>query len=386
MKDILTITIAFLIIGLTLSCAGPSSKAPEKATPVLGTVKSESKAGWEMEWGQITKKGRDEGKVVIFTTWRPELRKALADAFKEKYGIEIEYIMGRGNDLAEKIIRERKAGVYYADLFIGGATTMMTILRPAGVFFPVEENLILPEVKDPGIWMDGRFPLLDKQGLIFHVTAHDAGWDVITYNSQLLKKEEIRSWTDLLNPKFKGKIVMNDPTVAGRGQQIFAVGMEFLGLDYWREFSKQQVELIRDQRLITDWVAKGKYFVSIAALNEVYNEYIRVGAPIEIALDLTDAFSYLSTASSNVALPSNPPHPNSTKTFLNWFLTKEALTIFVRESEWHSTRLDVPTDTLPPNVIRMPGKKYLNAESEEFLQKKLVYAEKAKEIFGSAIK
>lgn len=380
MKCALTASIAILIMGLTLSCARSSVPLTDKTAPVPETSSTQSRASWEIEWAQTIKKGRDEGKLVLFTTWRPELRKTLADAFKAKYGIEIEYILGRGNDIAEKIIRERKAGVYYADLFIGGATTMMTILRPSGVFQPVEENLILPDIRDPKVWMDGKFPFLDKQGLIFHVTAHDAGWDAITYNNQMLRRDEIRAWKDLLNPRFKGKIVMNDPTVAGRGQQIFAVGMELLGVDYWRELSKQQVELVRDQRLITDWVAKGKHLVSIAALNEVYNEYIRVGAPIEVATDLTDAFSYLSTASSNIGLPTNPPHPYARKTFLNWLLTKEALTMFVRDSAWHSTRLDVPTDTLPPYVVRKPGKKYLIADSEEFLQKKLVYEEKAKEI------
>lgn len=376
------IVLAFFILLVISRCT--ASTKPEINTSSV-SVPSES-SGWIKEWEQVTKTAKAEGKVVIFTTWRPEARQEIAAAFKSRHGIEIEFILGRGNDIAEKIIRERKAGIYYADLFIGGATTMMTVLRPAGIFSAIEPHFILPEVKNPQIWMNGRYPVLDSQGLIFHATAHDAGWDSLTYNYQMVKQEEIKAWKDLLAQKFKGKIVMNDPTVAGRGQQIFAVGMHFLGIDYWRELSKQQVEFTRDQRLITDWVAKGKYLVSIAALNEVYNEYMKTGAPIGIAQNLADGFGYLSTASSNIGMVSNPPHPYAAKTFLNWFLTREALTIFVQNTAWHSTRLDVSTESLPPSVIRKSGFNYLIADSEEFLQKKLVYQEQAREIFDTSTK
>lgn len=80
----------------------------------------------------------------------------------------------------------------------------------------------------------------------------------------------------------------------------------------------------------------------------------------------------------------HPPHPNATGFFLNWFLTKEALTIYVRETEWQSTRLDVPTDIVSEFRLRKPGFKYFNPETEEFLQRKLKYAEKAREIFSPA--
>lgn len=375
---------AMLLILFITGCARRAEVSPQRITAPAEIKAGEEKQGWAMEWERVTRDGKKEGRVVLYTTWRPEARKAMSEAFKSKYGIDIEFILGRGNDLAEKILTERRAGLFYADIFIGGATTMMTILRPADVFSPIEEALLLPEVKDPKAWMDGKYPFLDKKGLVFHATAHDAGGDAIIYNSLHVKEDEIRSWRDLLKPKFKGKIVINDPTVAGRGQQLFAVSAEFLGLDYWKELARQELDLVRDQRLQVDRLAKGRFFVAIAALNEIYNEYISVGAPIGVARNLTDDVRYLSTASSNIALISNPPHPNATKTFLNWLLTKEALTIFVRETDWHSTRLDVPTDIVSEFRLRKPGIKYFNAESEEFLQKKLVYQEKAKEIFGTA--
>lgn len=383
-KVVVMFTLLILALLFIPGCDRRVEVSSQTAMVPAETKAREERGSWEMEWERVIREGKKEGRVVLYTIWRPEAREALSKAFKSRHGIDIEFILGRGPDLVTKLLAERRAGLYYADIFISGASTLMTVLLPAGIFTPIEEALILPEVKDPKAWMDGRYPFIDKKGLIFHATAHDAGGDAIIYNSQFVRKDEIRSWRDLLNPKFKGKIAMDDPTVAGRGQQVFAVGAEFLGLDYWRELARQEVALTRDRRLQVDWLAKGRYFAALAALNEIYREYQHAGVPIEIAQNLTDEFRYLSTAASNIGIISDPPHPNATRVFLNWFLTKEALTIFVRETQWQSTRLDVPTDIVDELKLRMPGFKYFNAESEEFTQKKLKYEEKAREIFGPA--
>lgn len=383
----LPVLLFLFIVASCSSSTGTLQKASEANKGLQPAEAQGTAESWVSQWEKVIKKGGEEGRVVLFTTWRPEARSAIAQAFKAQHGIDIEYILGRGNDLAEKILSERRAGIFYGDLFIGGATTMLTILLPAGVFSPIAEAFILPEVKDPKAWMDGTYPFVDRKGFIFHATAHAAGGkDSIIYNSNFVKGEEIRYWKDLLQPKFKGKIVMNDPTVAGRGQQLFAVGMEILGESFWKDFASLGVELVRDQRLQVDWLAKGKFHIAIAALNEIYDEYRNAGAPTGIAENLIDVFGYLSHASSNIALVANPPHPNAAKTFLNWFLTREALTIFVKETGWQSTRLDVPTDIVEEFRIRKPGIKYFKVETEDFLQKKVLYGEKAKEVFAASLK
>lgn len=383
MKEISGFKFLVLLSILFIAGCAPKAKISSIQTPVAMPIALEDKQGWEREWEMVTKKGREEGRVVLYTGWRPSVRKAIGEAFKAKHEIEIEFIAGRGIEVLGRLLRERKAGIYYADFYIsGGADNIM--LSKAGILSSVVENFILPEVKDSKVWMDGTYPFLDKEGLIFYAAAFDSSGDPITYNTQMVKKEEIKSWKDLLNPKFRGnKIAMNDPTTTGRGANLFAVGMEFLGREYWKELARQQVILTRDLQLLTDWLAKGKYAVAIGAVNEIYNEYIKAGAPIAVLEELADNFYYISLGSSNISIPSNPPHPNATKTFLNWFLTKEPQTIFVRETDWQSTRLDVPTNIITPHRVRKPGIKYFRPDTEEFLEKRnTVFLQDAKEIFA----
>src|SRR3990167_8066118 len=82
----------------------------------------------------------------------------------------------------------------------------------------------------------------------------------LAINTEHVNQDEVKSYYDLLNPKWKGKIVMSDPTINGTGGSAFAVlGFQLLNLDFFRQLSRQELMITRDERLMVDWVAKGKY-------------------------------------------------------------------------------------------------------------------------------
>ncbi|MBI4331708.1 MAG: hypothetical protein HY673_10555 [Chloroflexi bacterium] len=76
------------------------------------------------------------------------------------------------------------------------------------------------------------------------------------------------------------------------------------------------------------------------------------------------------------------PHPNAAKVFANWYIGKEATTLFSRFLELQSARLDVPTDFLSPERMRDPSVKYLIAESEDFYLKSFANTNLAQQVFG----
>jgi len=86
------------------------------------------------------------------------------------------------------------------------------------------------------------------------------GGDVL-YNTELVKPEQIRSYWNLLDPKFKGKIVSMDPTVAGPASQtvVFYYHSPELGPEFLRRlFSEMDVKVIREDERLIDWVAQKK--------------------------------------------------------------------------------------------------------------------------------
>lgn len=142
--------IAFLR-AILFSCA---PKVAQVEKPQSGEVLTKepptvTKEAWEVEWEKTLLEARREGKLTVYTSTGPGVRQGTSEAFKSKTGLEIEFIAGRGPAIIPKLFTERRAGLYLADLYIGGTTPIVNMLKPAEVLAPLKPYLFLPEVIDP---------------------------------------------------------------------------------------------------------------------------------------------------------------------------------------------------------------------------------------------
>lgn len=392
-KSLVRIVAVVLLLGVLLlvACAPKGAATPAPAAPapqpeerkVVPQVAATAKAAWEAEWEKVLEAGKKEGRVVVYGTFGAETRARLVRGFKDRYGMSLEVITAKGAEVSEKLFAERRAGLYLADLYIGGSTTIVTQIKPAGVLDPLEPALILPEVLDPKAWWRGNLDWVDRDRLILAFLGYPSA--PLGINTDHVKPAEMKSYRDLLNPKWKGKISMNDPTVAGTGAKLVGViGMQITGLDFMRELVKQEPFILRDQRLQVDWLARGKYPIAIQPKTDVMGEARRAGAPIT---DLTpEEGTYMSSGSGCMALINRAPHPNAAKVFINWLLSKEGQTIFTQAQMAQSGRVDVTTEHLDPVEVRVPGKKYFEAYSEDFTKLQPEHMKIAAEIFGPLMK
>jgi iron(III) transport system substrate-binding protein len=179
-------------------------------------------AEWQAEWEATMKAARQEGKLVIAIPPSAELRKELEPLLKQRFGIEAELNVSRGADSANRIASEYKAGVRTFDTLIQGTTTAMS-LQDGGMLDPVSSYMILPEVKDPKYWWGGHIwnDNIKTNRFLYSFVAN-AGNEGLFYNSELAKPEELRSFDDLLNPKWKGKIGLSDPRIGGSGISLWS--------------------------------------------------------------------------------------------------------------------------------------------------------------------
>ena len=81
-------------------------------------------------------------------------------------------------------------------------------------------SMVLPEVKDPKYWWGGHLWADNAKKYIYSFTAYMT--ETIWYNTTLVKPEEINSWDNLLDPKWKGKIAILDPRSPGSGESNWA--------------------------------------------------------------------------------------------------------------------------------------------------------------------
>lgn len=150
--------VVFLFFGL--GC-GPGQPTPATPAPAKPATEVATKAAWHQEWEKALVAAKQEGVVTISTLASPDQREVWRDGFKKAYGIEVEFITAAANaQLFERILTERRAGLYLRDIVMSGAGSYFTMLKPQGVLDPVKPQLLLPEVLDHKVWYGGSLPFL----------------------------------------------------------------------------------------------------------------------------------------------------------------------------------------------------------------------------------
>ncbi len=358
----------------------PDSKT-EALTPVAATVLKDAA---QMEWEKTVTAAKKEGIVVLYgATGVAQARDPFIKAIKERFGISLEVTIAGGAQLTTKLLNERRAGIYTADVYMGGAATILNDLIPRNILEPIEPYLILPEVKEPSAWFGGNLPYWEKQKVSLATLASIPSGET-AINISLLKPEEFTSYRDLLKPNLKGLIAMSDPTSAGAGNAWFNLAARLVGEDYLKELVKQDLVITRDFQLMSEWIARGKYAVAIGVNPGGIRSLIKDGAPLYLLPPFKEGVN-IGPAGGIVAPVNQNPHHNATKVFINWVLSKEGQTVFSKAAGIASRRIDVPTDHLEPWRVPDPKIKYL-IQDEDYTRAEIEMLEVAKKIFAPVLR
>ena len=215
---------------------------------------------WKAKWDKILEAANKEGKVY---TWgladmtHPEVIKV----FNKSYpGIKVIPQFGR-SELLSRLVAERRARKYLADLISNGPRTLRATYQ-AGYLQPIRPHLILPEVADQSKWYRGSYFWGGTEKKYLFTYEGTPGSASMTYNTNNLKDpEQIKSYWDVLDPKWRGKIVMFS---YGGGSSIPTpmlvmlynpeLGRKFIK----RLFTEMDVTMYRDTRQVVDSLGRGQ--------------------------------------------------------------------------------------------------------------------------------
>lgn len=378
------------LMGILLFACSPKISSMEKSAapePLAQETEIVGKKTLGTEWGKTLSEARKEGKVVLYTTTGPEVRKALTEGFFNRTGIALDTITGRGPEIITKLLAERINNLFLADVYLGGTTPMLTSLKPASVLAPLKPILFLPEVVDLNLWYKNTLPWLDNDQTILQVRMMPGGSQAdAAFLTGSINKAELTSWYDLLKPQFKGRMNLQDPTIMGKGSKWVNKALTYYGLDwdYMKALAKQEPFVTRDQRLQIEWVVRSRHLLAVNPDHDTGDEYIAAGAPLGYAI-FKETKDILGGGSSGVSLIDRAYHPKAAKLFINWFLSKEGQTAYARSYRAQSARMDTPTDHLMQSKIRQPGVDY-PVETEEFVLKEEKLRPQIIEIFSPLLK
>jgi iron(III) transport system substrate-binding protein len=355
---------------------------------------AEVQPSWQAEWERAVKAAEQEGEVVIYSTSSAD--PVFREAFQKKFPkIKVTTVTGRGFQLGQRILAERRAGKYIPDVFVQGATTPTTVVYPAKALDPVRPLLILPEVVDQSKWWQGKHHYVDPEGEYIFMFEGSASSGAIVYNTSLVHPKELRSYWDLLDSKWKGKIVSMDPTVAGPGSQsvTFFYYHPELGPEFLRKlYSEMDITVIREDERLVDWVSVGKFAIGLFPRGREVGAAQKAGLPIKEFLpgNFREG-AFISPTGFTISFFNRAPHPNAAKVLINWFLSREGQSTmleyaFKAGDSIDSLREDIPKEKVDPAGRRVPGISYLNTIRYEWINNRKPIHELLKKALAEAKK
>ena len=316
---------------------------------------AEPKQPWQQEWEKIVAAAKKEGEVRLWgdqEITHPDIVAAFA---KEYSFIKAVTVTGRVGELMPRIIAERRAGKHLADLYSGGLGGRSFFdFHKAGVLDPIKPVLILPDVIDGSKWLNGEHFYADSEKQFVFMYEGSVAGVGLHYNTGLVDPKEFKSYWDLLNPKWKGKILLYERVGVGSPSVVRYYHNAQIGPDFVRRLlSEMDITVSQDRRQSSDWLASGKFPICIDCGDT--DRAKKQGLPVNEFphANLKEASYEVSTSgNSGLALINNTPNPNAARVFINWFLSRSGQTVWqmvmnTKVLEPSDTmRIDVPNDAV----------------------------------------
>ncbi len=354
-------------------------------TFLLGPGVGAAFGDWQADWDKTVAAARQEGEVAIYGGYNPRYRKFNA-AFEKKFDIKVNFTPGGGAQHATRILSEQRAKKYLVDVVMGGGSTFLSY--PLKALEPMPPLLVLPEVTDKSAWWQNKHHFFDNEQKYVITTMASVGGSRIAINTKLVNPDEIRSFKDLLNPKWKGKIVQfhrGDPAMAPTILFVYntpSLGPRFLS----RFYREMDITFTRNLRQGVNWLAQGKSLIYFGGTPNSIHQANKKGLPVNFLPHGLQEGEILSGGYCCLAVLTHNPHPNATKVFVNWVLSREGQTVWQKlpGRPSSSLRTDIAKDYLPKGMVPKKGRSYFHVhEAKNYNSKDL---DAIREITKAALK
>jgi iron(III) transport system substrate-binding protein len=286
--------------------------------------------------------------------------------------------LARMSDVIARLLAEREAGQYLWDVYLGGPDTAHSQLRPKGALEPLRPALLSPDVLQDGEWIGGfNAGFMDKEGQYVYAFQGFLG-PLVRVNRGVVPESELSRFEQLVDPRWKGRIVWDDPHTAGSGRPDLAHLVMVLGEDFVRRLLQQDLVVTSDRRQLTEWLVRGVHPIAGGVDVASLVPFTRQGVGLNVLpLDKdSEAGSRLRPGFGNVALFQGAPHPNAASVFTNWLLSREGQTAWVRETQNNSRRIGVDG---PPESAPDPKGTYRIVNHEELVHYQEIAADLARQ-------
>jgi iron(III) transport system substrate-binding protein len=291
-----------LFLHLSASVATAAAPATETAGQILARL---NKMTPEQRQKTLVEKAKPEREIAFYSSLQAQQIDPFTQAFRKRYPfVKVNPYRVSGNRQVIKIQTEMNAGHHLFDV-TNGAAEQASELKKIGAIDPYAS----PQREFfPGSSQD-------KEGYFTSLYAIPI---VLGYNTNLVKRADApRSYEDLLHPKWKGNMFLDDEAYEWFAVLLKHFGRE-KGLQYMRNLAKQDLRMVRGRTAQSQLLAAGERPLAIALSGHTVWELKTKGAPLEgVILD-----PYFAQA-NKLMLARHAPHPCAAALFIDWALSEE---------------------------------------------------------------
>lgn len=316
---------------------------------------------------------KKEGEVVWFShSVNPELAVRIEKGFREYYGIEdfkLRHSLMRTGPLAARVLKSLQAGIKDIDIIHTSDFELFRDLRKRNLL--IEYNSPEYAHYDP-VATQGNGPIASDPGYFTSAITIYVG---VGYNTKYVK--ELRSYEDILDPKYRGRIVVADASKAATWLYTFMGLSEKLPADYWKRLAAQKPALIVSARDIINRVGAGEYW--IAPFIHARHVYLGSKRGLPVALMPPQKDVGVVIMGYMMSILSTSTRPNASKLMTDYFHSREIQQMLVEKMAFTPSRLDVKsTDTIRkyspllkelPELIPFPWKTVTKTELKKWRDK-----------------
>ena len=283
------------------------------AAMAVSTVHAQDAA----DWAKVTAAAKAEGKLVFYSGLVGSPSTAtIARAFEKKYGVTADFLDLRISEIRERMRAEQVAGRVIGDVLTTSYNVTTSIEMNEGFIQPLKAFPAKARVR-AGSKID------NPSGT--QVPAYMLKYGILINTRLVAPVDEPKSWADLNDPKWSGKILADDPRALGGGFNAFVAQHDTLGVAFLKKLADQKLNFSRDLRESERRVSRGEFPIYAPFL---FNDYSTLrGLPIK-AIAPTEGVAYVQFVASMIK---NAPHPNAALLFIDFLLSDEAQIILAGE-------------------------------------------------------
>ncbi|MBL0419853.1 extracellular solute-binding protein [Ramlibacter sp. AW1] len=257
---------------------------------------------------EVVKAAQAEGQVMIYSSEDESQQRFTLAAFEKKYGIKGSFIRFPTGPLMQRFNTEHDGGKPQADV--------VSVSSPIPFRMHADR---FSQLTPQGVPNLAQWPKDAVQGNFLN---HTMDIVALVYNTEQLKPAEVpRTWSDLADPKWKGKFLLTDPQVADNYMGWLDAVERAHGMDLLRKIATQQYKVTPSGASGVQQVAAGAYVFNAPTFTAFSKQLIEKKAPI--------AIQYLSNPTvispRSMAIAAKAPHPNAARLFVNWMLSEEGV-------------------------------------------------------------